>query len=66
MRLPFRALHTVLILASLTSTQASAALPIEPESGQSALYREIIERLDARHYRAQSIDDKFSEGYLDQ
>jgi carboxyl-terminal processing protease len=66
MRLPFRALHTVLILATLISTQASAALPIVPESGQSALYREIIERLDARHYRAQSIDDKLSERYLDQ
>ena len=66
MRLPFKALHTVLVLATLMSTQVSASLPIAPESGQSALYREIIERLDARHYRAQSIDDNLSERYLDQ
>ncbi|MBT4591088.1 MAG: carboxy terminal-processing peptidase [Porticoccaceae bacterium] len=66
MRLPFKALHTVLVLATLMSTQVIASLPIAPESGQSALYREIIERLDARHYRAQSIDDNLSERYLDQ
>ena len=66
MRLPFKALHTVLVLATLMSTQVTASLPIAPESGQSALYREIIERLDARHYRAQSIDDNLSERYLDQ
>ena len=66
MRLPFKALHTVLVLATLMSTQVIASLPIAPESGQSALYREIIERLGARHYRAQSIDDNLSERYLDQ
>ena len=64
MRLIFTVLPIALCMTM--SAYVSASLPIAPESGQSGLYREIIERLDGRHYRAQSIDDALSQRYLDQ
>ena len=64
MRLIFTVLPIALCMT--LSAYVSASVPIAPESGQSGLYREIIERLDGRHYRAQSIDDALSQRYLDQ
>ncbi|MFM1603846.1 MAG: carboxy terminal-processing peptidase [Porticoccaceae bacterium] len=64
MRLIFTVLPIALCMTM--SAYVSASVPIAPESGQSGLYREIIERLDGRHYRAQSIDDALSQRYLDQ
>lgn len=64
MRLIFTVLPIALCM--VMSAYVSASVPIAPESGQSGLYREIIERLDGRHYRAQSIDDALSQRYLDQ
>ena len=63
MRLILTALQAALFIA--ISAQACASVPIAPVSGQSALYREIIERLGEGHYRAQSIDDALSQRYLD-
>ncbi|MDA0796728.1 MAG: carboxy terminal-processing peptidase [Proteobacteria bacterium] len=63
MRFIFTALKAALFIA--ISAQADASVQIAPASGQSALYREIIERLGEGHYRAQSIDDALSQRYLD-
>jgi carboxyl-terminal processing protease len=63
MRFIFTVLKAALFIA--ISAQAYASVQIAPVSGQSALYREIIERLGEGHYRAQSIDDALSQRYLD-
>lgn len=63
MRFIFAVLKAALFIA--ISAQADASVQITPVSGQSALYREIIERLGEGHYRAQSIDDALSQRYLD-
>jgi carboxyl-terminal processing protease len=63
MRFIFTVLKAALFIA--ISAQAYASVHIAPVSGQSALYREIIERLGEGHYRAQSIDDALSQRYLD-
>jgi carboxyl-terminal processing protease len=63
MRFIFTALKAALFIA--ISAQAYSSVQIAPASGQSALYREIIERLGEGHYRAQSIDDALSQRYLD-
>jgi len=39
-------------------------VPIEKESQQTALYREILDRLATRHYHGQKINDQLSERYL--
>lgn len=63
MRFIFTVLKAALFIA--ISAQAYASVQIAPVSGQSALYREIIERLGEGHYRAQSLDDALSQRYLD-
>lgn len=52
-----------------TSTLASPETveqlqPITNESQQTALYREILDRLATRHYHGQKIDDELSQRYL--
>ncbi len=66
---------TVLYLLSLSpvhgetlGSSTSAPVPLmaiksDPELG--ALYREIVERLNSRHYRKATIDDQLSKRYLD-
>ena len=60
------------LLASITLCTAvfaitpdSALAPIEKQSEQTALYREIFDRLATRHYRGQVIDDNLSKRYLE-
>ena len=65
----FRALVGVLVLFSVSMALISVAsnealAPIEKESEQTALYREIFDRLATRHYRGQAIDDALSKRYL--
>ncbi|MGB1402463.1 MAG: carboxy terminal-processing peptidase [Porticoccaceae bacterium] len=65
----FRALVGVLVLFSVSMALISVAsnealAPIEKESKQTALYREIFDRLATRHYRGQAIDDALSKRYL--
>lgn len=43
----------------------TAVIPIEKQSEQTALYREIFDRLATRHYRGQVIDDDLSRRYLE-
>ncbi|MGB4055969.1 MAG: tail-specific protease, partial [Porticoccaceae bacterium] len=38
--------------------------PIKAQSEQTALYREILDRLATRHYRGQEINDDLSKRYL--
>jgi len=38
--------------------------PIEKQSEQTALFREILDRLATRHYHGQKINDELSERYL--
>lgn len=54
------------ILAILTSLAFASITPIEKKSEQSALYREILDRLATRHYHGQEINDELSERYLNQ
>jgi len=58
-----------LILASTfsfgLSLNAAAIAPIERDSAQTALYREILDRLATRHYHGQEINDDLSRRYLD-
>jgi carboxyl-terminal processing protease len=54
-------ISVLLMSALLTDGRAES---IEVESGQPALFREILERLATGHYRSQPIDDSLSERYL--
>ena len=59
----------VTLLLCITCTFVSADTPaflepIEQESQQTALYREILDRLATRHYHGQKINDELSERYL--
>lgn len=51
------------IISAASNTQAID--PIEQQSDQTALYREIFDRLATRHYRTQIIDDELSRQYLE-
>jgi carboxyl-terminal processing protease len=51
-------------LISVASNNNEAITPIEKQSEQTALYREIFDRLATRHYRGQTIDDELSKRYL--
>jgi carboxyl-terminal processing protease len=53
--------------AAIESTEATGKLvPIEKQAEQTALYREVFDRLATRHYRGQKIDDDLSQRYLAQ
>ena len=65
----FRALVGFLVLFSVSMALISVAsnealTPITKQSEQTALYREIFDRLATRHYRGQTIDDALSKRYL--
>ena len=51
--------------AVLATTSDAGLIPIEKQSEQTALYREIFDRLATRHYRCQVIDDQLSKRYLE-
>jgi carboxyl-terminal processing protease len=51
--------------AVLATTSDAGLIPIEKQSEQTALYREIFDRLATRHYRGQVIDDQLSKRYLE-
>ena len=51
--------------AVLATTPDAGLIPIEKQSEQTALYREIFDRLATRHYRGQVIDDQLSKRYLE-
>ena len=55
---------TLIIFGVLIALADSRADSIKIDDGQSALFREILERLATGHYRSQSIDDSLSERYL--
>ena len=55
---------TLIIFGILIALADSRADSIKIDDGQSALFREILERLATGHYRSQSIDDSLSERYL--
>ena len=55
---------TLTIFVVLIALADSRADSIKIDDGQSALFREILERLATGHYRSQSIDDSLSERYL--
>ena len=64
-----RVIVTLLLCIICTSASASVKtpttlVPIEKESQQTALYREILDRLATRHYHGQKINDQLSERYL--
>ena len=48
----------------ITVASNSPVSPVEKQSEQTALYREIFDRLATRHYRGQTIDDALSKRYL--
>ena len=48
----------------ITVASNSSVSPVEKQSEQTALYREIFDRLATRHYRGQTIDDALSKRYL--
>ena len=54
----------LIIFGVLIALADSSADSIKIDDGQSALFREILERLATGHYRSQSIDDSLSERYL--
>ncbi|MDA9918671.1 carboxy terminal-processing peptidase [Porticoccaceae bacterium] len=62
---------TALLISTLSVTTVfaitvdDAVVPIEKKLQQTALYREIFDRLATRHYRGQVIDDDLSARYLD-
>ena len=58
-----RAILAFLLTVSFSIT-AVAIAPIEKQSDQTALYREILDRLATRHYRGQDINDELSQRYL--
>ncbi len=51
--------------AVFATTVESTVVPIEKKSEQTALYREIFDRLATRHYRGQVIDNDLSKRYLE-
>ena len=55
---------TLIIFGIMIALADSKADSIKIDDGQSALFREILERLATGHYRSQSIDDSLSERYL--
>ena len=55
---------TLIFFGVLIALADSRADSIKIDDGQSALFREILERLATGHYRSQSIDDSLSERYL--
>ena len=55
---------TLNIFGVMIALADSKADSIKIDDGQSALFREILERLATGHYRSQSIDDSLSERYL--
>ena len=55
---------TLIIFGIMIALADSRADSIKIDDGQSALFREILERLATGHYRSQSIDDSLSERYL--
>ena len=62
-----RVIVTLLMCIICTSVSAKTPIslePIEKESQQTALYREILDRLATRHYHGQKINDQLSERYL--
>ena len=58
-----RALLAFLLTISV-SLSAVAIAPIEKQTEQTALFREILDRLATRHYRGQDINDELSQRYL--
>lgn len=58
-----RAILAFVLTVSFSLT-AIAIAPIEKQSDQTALYREILDRLATRHYRGQDINDELSQRYL--
>ncbi|MDB9949309.1 carboxy terminal-processing peptidase [Porticoccaceae bacterium] len=58
-----RAILAFVLTVSFSLT-AVAIAPIEKQSDQTALYREILDRLATRHYRGQDINDELSQRYL--
>lgn len=65
----YRVLVGFLVLISIgvtliTVASNSPVSPVEKQSEQTALYREIFDRLATRHYRGQTIDDALSKRYL--
>ena len=54
---------TTLYSSFYASTDAELG-PIEKQSEQTALFREILDRLATRHYHGQKINDELSERYL--
>jgi len=66
-----RAIAAVLIatissLAFVSCLSNADIVPISKQTEQTALYREIFDRLATRHYHGQTIDDSLSERYLAQ
>ena len=55
---------TLIIFGIMIALADSKADSIKIDDGQSALFREILERLATGHYRSQPIDDSLSERYL--
>lgn len=53
------------IICTFVSAETAAPLEsIEKQSQQTALFREILDRLATRHYHGQKINDELSERYL--
>lgn len=52
------------VIAFGISLPAFSLAPIERQSDQTALFREILDRLATRHYRGQEINDDLSKRYL--
>ena len=62
-----RVIVTLLFSIICTFVSAETAAPlesIEKQSQQTALFREILDRLATRHYHGQKINDELSERYL--
>ena len=58
----------LLLSGALTTVSAIATVDVEPikkESQQTALFREILDRLATRHYHGQKINDELSQRYLE-
>ena len=60
---------TLVSISAITTASVSlptdAVTPISKKSEQTALYREIFDRLATRHYSGQTIDDELSKRYLE-
>ena len=58
----------LILSGALTTVSAIATVDVEPikkESQQTALFREILDRLATRHYHGQKINDELSQRYLE-